>query len=150
VTVNYNDDNENGIPDYSDEAVSGEGNLIPLILKIQTLIDWSNVKILFSYPGEPSLPSVEPQDMDNDFKDYTNAKKGIIRIWNISSPQSSRTSDRYIQPNREYTADELGFSGEKIFYLEGINIADNAGIEVTYKTEDQIAKDTVIVTVVEP
>ncbi|MBI4377837.1 MAG: alpha/beta hydrolase [Nitrospinae bacterium] len=150
VTVNHNDDNENGVPDYSDESVSGEGNLVPLIIDGTTLSDWSNVKIVFSYPGEVTLPSFIPQDMENEFKDYTNAKKGTIRIWNISSPQEERTSDKYIQPNREYSADNLGFSGRKVFYLEGINPQDNIKIEVTYKTQDQIAKDSVNVTVVEP
>jgi hypothetical protein len=154
VTVNHNDDDGDGVPDYADLGVVGRDfNFVPLVLEVTRNLNLSQVSLGFSYPGESSLSLSDftPDDLDNGFKDYTRAKKATMRIWN-ASPTEPRTMAQYIQPGRRYTAAELGFGRQRTFYIEGINAAEKAQkteIEVTIQYRGIKSSDKVIVTVVE-
>src|SRR5262249_23511673 len=73
--------------------------------------------------------------------------------WDIASPDVVKGNANYIQPGREYKARDLGFTGHKVFYIEGINPAERTAIEVVMKYSGVplfTGTDRVRVTVVEP
>jgi hypothetical protein len=164
VMVNQNDDDKDGIPDYSDlevvasGSVSGsanEGQFVPLKLELQPDLDWSTVKVQFDYDGNASMDTTpfSGVDIGNGYKNYTGAKTGKIRIWKDCAPSDSRDALNYVLNGTEYTASALGFSdsaNEKTFYIEGINPVEKSEITATVKIGTSFTcSDKVVVTVVD-
>jgi hypothetical protein len=164
VMVNQNDDDKDGIPDYSDlevvasSSVAGsanEGQFVPLKLEIQPDLDWSTVTIKFDYDGNASMNTAPfaGTDIGNGYRDYTGAKTGKIRIWMDCVPSDSRDALNYVMNGTEYTASALGFSdsaNEKTFYIEGINPVEKSEITATVKVGTTFTcSDKVVVTVVD-
>lgn len=159
IPMNHNDDDHDGIPDYADFEVGGDGDksLIPIVFEVKPSVDWTKVKLQFLYSGEASLPTAtELAGTDitfdaKDYKDYSAAQKGGMRIWNVNSASTTRSSSLYIEPNKKYTAAELSYSGgSKTFYVEGINETLNSTIEMKLFIDDnEICSDKVVVSVVD-
>ncbi len=151
IFVNHNDDDNDSIPDFADKQVTGEGNLVPIIVSVSQPLDWSQATLQFDYAGPTAVDLVNTlgQDLGHGYTNYHTAalKQNTIRLWSIGSPAEERTSAKYIVPGTTYTAQTLGFTGTKTFYVEGIN--PGAGnITVTLGPTGCI--DTVKVTTVEP
>jgi len=164
VMVNQNDDDKDGVPDYSDievkasGSVSGsadEGQFVPLKLELQPDLDWSTVKVQFDYDGNASMDTAPfaGVDIENGYKNYTGAKTGEIRIWKDCTPSDSRDALNYLLNGTEYTASTLGFSDSentKTFYIEGVNPVEKSEITVTLKIGTTFTcLDKVVVTVVD-
>ena len=166
INTNINDDNNNGIPDYSDSQVSNEDNFVPLVVELTGDINWSNAQIRIDYPGDLTLPAFSGKLLANGpatdasgnvveepFYDYREAKSGIIRIWNIASPADPRAANDYIAPGQVYDIGSLGLSSSstiKTFYIEGINKSlQQQSIKCTLINYGLEFSDTVFTTVVE-
>jgi hypothetical protein len=158
VFVNHLDYNNNEKPDYADLAVGHSPIMAPLTLQITLppeIHDYSGIKIRLAYTGQSNLPTLEGRDVGMGFKDYSGirnnaAHDNVLRLWNITATALQRRTSDYLIPNHDYTAAELGFTGSKTFYIEGINPASASAITATVTLAGQIRSSTVTVSVVEP
>ena len=98
-------------PDYANLAErSGETNLVPMRLSMNTSLPLSNFKIKFEYQGESQLPDFAsaPMAITGDaiknipftsgktYKDYTVLKKGILRVWaGVASHTAARKANKF-------------------------------------------------------
>jgi hypothetical protein len=185
IFANIGDFDKDGIPDYADLEVAGSRNFAQLVLKVAPALDWTKVWITFDYPGEFSLQRMNwaPEDkklvgriLDSrvpDLRDYTQAKAGTLRLWNIADAgdtrvpydyrkgDGTRVAGNYVRPRIKYLASDLGFQGEKTFFVEGINADKNGRVPIkvtveaertdaAQQTKTAVGRDTVGATVVEP
>jgi hypothetical protein len=158
VFVNRADANRNGIPDYADPNITDTGILVPLVLNICPAdIDWDAVSLTFEYPGSSTLPDFSGTPIlhhgsESGYHDYTAAKDGVIRVWRLP-PTSMRDNDNYVEPGTVYEADELDFSGNRVFWVEGIN-EGAASISVTLTVDEDnpvtLSSNTAAAEVFEP
>ncbi|MCG8460254.1 MAG: Ig-like domain-containing protein [Holophagales bacterium] len=136
VFANHDDsdgDTGDGRPDYADLEIPGETSMAPLTLEIRPEGgSYGGVGLTFDYdgPGVGDVPTPGYQGTSlgtrggHEYFDYTDVEVGTFRIWNAESASSARTVDDYVEPDRSYTAAELGFgpgSEKKTFWVEGIN-----------------------------
>jgi hypothetical protein len=153
VFVNHNDDDNDGIPDYADPQIAGEGNLVPLRVSLAGFSPMSQVRVTYSYDGPPSvdLPAFQGQPIGNNMTNYFAAKEKTMRIWCRDDPGILRKPVFYVIPNHPYTLDELNYSGgNKTHLIEGINAAANQMITLTVTFKGMTFTDRVLVSVVEP
>jgi hypothetical protein len=153
VFVNHNDDDNDGIPDYADPQIAGEGNLVRLRVSLAGFPSLSQVTVTYSYDGPPSvdLPAFKGQPIGNNMTNYTAAKQGTMRIWCRDNPGIERRPVFYVIPNHPYTLDELNYSGgNKTHLIEGINAAVNQMITLTVTFQGMTFTDRVLVSVVGP
>jgi len=130
IVVNHGDLDQDGVPDYANLDLSGATDqppLVPVILRVKFAGDASDATVKFDYGGEalPSSSEFTGVDLGDGFRNYTAAKKGVMRLWKA---RNTRTTADFIVSGQEYTASDLGFSDssgddiqEVTYYAEGIN-----------------------------
>ncbi len=105
--------------------------LVPVVLRVCFPNGPSYATVRFDYGGIlPTAAQFAGNPIDNGFINYTPAKLGTLRLWNVRSAQSVRTSSDFIVTGQDYPASQLGFSTgesgvqEQVYYVEGINAGD--------------------------
>ncbi len=147
VFVNDNDDDGDGVPDYADPKIPGEGNLVPLMVSLAGFPSMSKVRVSYSYDGPPSVDL--PAFLATNPTDYTAAKQGTMRLWCRGDPTIERKPIYYVIPGHQYTLDELNYSGgEKTHLIEGVNAGENRMITLTVTYEGKTFSDQVAITIV--
>ncbi len=125
VPLNNNDDDADAFADNEELEVSGERDLVPMVLEVtpQTL-PWEKVKIKFKYPGDAAYATVATEP---------------LRLWRVNSAGQTRTSADYIIPDHEYLAGDLGLgtgAGKdtriKVFVEGAVTTDDPVDIEVLF------------------
>ncbi len=138
--VNRVDLDKDGIPDYADEHVEASPVIRPALLRVHPpLPSWDDVTFTFEYGGSPQQPSFDGAPIPgSEYIDYSGAKTGTIRIWNLEDPPGPRTGDNYIWFDIPHTAvDDFDFDGEKRFWIEGINPGqDTIKVSMTITGQD--------------
>ena len=170
--VNHNDDDRDGVPDYSDTQVGGEGNLVPLVVEIRGLApgtDLTAVFVTFNYDGDESLPDFSGQPIQHrgaatGFVDYREARQDILRLWNMKTPTETKGPTTFIAPLRPVSVEDLDFrpvaegTWRKVFWIEAVGgglAADQTRqtdieVEVTTDTGAGAARDRVVATITAP
>jgi len=163
IAVNHGDLDQDGVPDYANLDLSGaidQPPLVPVILRVKFAGYASDATIKFDYGGEalPSSSEFAGVDLGDGFRNYTAAKKGVMRLWKA---RDTRTTADFIVSGQEYTASDLGFSDssgddiqEVTYYTEGINEGAQeitATVKFTLGGSNQITSiDKAKTTVAEP
>ena len=132
-------------------------------------LDWDKVKVKFEYTDAEQAIKVDNlgkplvhQGKNSSFVDYSESKKGGMRLWDLAGPDELRLAESYLPPEKEYTASALGFGGaknitRKVFYIEGVTAggmgmskAITITVEVTVDGSAGAITDQVNITVAEP
>ncbi|MGC8561173.1 MAG: hypothetical protein ACP5O1_10910 [Phycisphaerae bacterium] len=136
-----------GLAGYADIHASGKNFVKLNISVLPTDLSLSNAKLTMQYPGAGALPSYAGTALGNGvdgfaYQDYSAAKQGTMRIWNIQhrgdiKGPTATLQPSYLVPGTAYptsgSSSDLRFSTDNktTFYMEGINGATNQTITGT-------------------
>ncbi len=122
VTRNSNDDDADGIVDSEDFDNAAENDFVPLVLDVSPAsLPYDKITVKFRYDGDPS---------------YVASSTSDLRLWRPNNVKTVRTTDSYIQPERAYTAAELGLASEnarvKLFVEALTEVPEPSEIEAVF------------------